>query len=204
MEILEIEQKRTSFPENLLNQRQLLPCHDFLSQKTRALIESLARSDSKKATIINQAFKDWVNSSKMFEFAKQLRGNAFPLALILTMLVGILTVPVLLITPLLPSEILMLLATPVCMLLTLPQICVLIEVSIEKFIHTQQQNMENFSRKLIAYSEETEKKLTPPNAEEKSQHCIIEGFKMTQYGTMFSIAPDKNQQNPVTVNFAMK
>lgn len=43
------------------------------------------------------------------------------------------------------------------MLLTLPQICVLIEVSIEKFIHMQQQNMENFSRKLIAYSKEIEK-----------------------------------------------
>lgn len=195
------------YPENLSNHNQLLADEDILlSKKTQELIERLEYVDSKKATTINQAFKDWVNSLKKFEFAKQMRGNAFPLALCLTFLFGILTVPGLLIAPLFPTELVMLLATPVCMLLTLPQICVLIEVSIEKFICSKQQNKENLSKRLNACCEETKKKLSQNTADQKNQHCIIEGLKMTQYGTMFSVASAKSEQNnPATVlTFAIK
>lgn len=111
MKIGESKEQR-SYPENSSNHNQLLADEDILlSQKTQELIERLEYIDSKKATIISQAFKEWVNSLNKFEFAKQMRGNAFPLALFLTFLFGILTIPGLLIAPLFPTELVMLLAT---------------------------------------------------------------------------------------------
>lgn len=79
-------------------------------------------------------------------------------------------------------------------------------MSIEKFICTKQQNKENFSKRLSAYSEEAEKKLSQNTAEQKNRHCIIEGLKITQYGTMFSVPSAKSERsNPAPVlSFAIK